>query len=172
MSVKWMSVLLATLLAHSTAMAAPADDLVQQGEAALAAKDLEGAMKALDSALEADPKNAKAAYDRGRINLVLHKNTNAVADFTSAILADPTMGVAYSARAEAKIILKDEKSGFEDLDAGVAASPKVPEVYILRATYRMRKGDAAGAKVDVQSARSVADGDMAKMLDAMLSKMQ
>lgn len=168
----WIAVLLAVFLTVSPALATSADDFVKQGEAALATKDVEGAMKAFDAALEADSKNAKAAYDRGRINLVLHKNTNAVADFTSAILADPTMGVAYSGRAEAKFILKDEKSGFEDLDAGIAASPKVPEVYILRATYRMRKGDASGAKADIQAARIFADGDMAKMLDAMLSKMQ
>ena len=155
----------------SPALATPAGDLVKQGEAALAAKDVEGAMKAFDSALEVDPKNAKAAYDRGRINLVLHKNTNAVADFTNAILADPTMGVAFSARAEAKIILQVEKSGFDDLDAGVAASPKVPEVFILRATYRMRKGNLSGAKADLESARSVADGDTAKMLDAMITKL-
>ena len=171
-SVYWIAVSLAVFLTISPALAAPADDLVTQGEAALAAKDVEGAMKAFDAALEVDPKNAKAAYDRGRINLVLHKNTNAVADFTSAILADPTMGVAYSGRAEAKFILKDEKSGFEDLDAGVSASPEVPEVYILRATYRMKKGDVSGARADIQSARNFAEGDMAKMLDVMLSKMQ
>lgn len=169
---KWIALSFGLCLSLSSASATPADDLVKQGEAALAAKDVAGALKAFDAALDADPKNARAAYDRGRINLVLHKNTNAVADFTTAILAEPTMGVAYSARAEAKIIMKDEKSGFEDLDAGVKASPKNPEVYIMRATYRMRKGDVAGTKSDLQMARTVADGDMAKMLDVMLSKMQ
>ena len=166
-------ILLAAVLSFtSPAYATPTDDLVKQGEASLAAKDVAGALKAFDAALDADPKNAKAAYYRGRINLVLHKNTNAIADFTSAIIADPTMGVAYSARAEAKIIMKDEKSAFDDLDAGVAASPNVPEVYILRATYRMRKGNALGAKMDLRSARSVADGNIAKMLDVMLLKLQ
>ncbi len=172
MSMKWMSVLLGILLAHSTAMAAPADDFVKQGEEALAAKDIAQALMAFDAALESDPGNARAAYDRGRINLVLHKNTNAVADFTTAILADPTMGIAYSARAEVKIILKDEISALEDFDAGVLASPKDPEVFILRATYRLQGGDASGAKADLQTARTVADGAMAKMLDVMLSKMQ
>ena len=156
----------------SFASATPVEDLVKQGEAAIAAKDIEGAMKAFDAALEADPNNARASYDRGRINLVLHKNTNAVADFTTAILADPTMGVAYSARGEAKIILKDESSGFADLDAGVVASPKLPEVYVLRATYRMRKGDATGAKADLEAARAIADNDTIKMLDVLLAKMQ
>ncbi|MEO6610071.1 MAG: tetratricopeptide repeat protein [Aestuariivirga sp.] len=156
----------------SPAWAAPADHFVKQGEEALAARDVAGALKAFDAALDADPKNAKAAYDRGRINLVLHKNVNAIADFTSAILADPTMGVAYSARAEAKIVMKDENGGFEDLDAGVKASPNNAEVYILRATYRMRRGDASGAKADLQSARNVADEKMAILLDAMIAKIQ
>ena len=159
-----------SLVLSSAAWATPADDLVKQGEAALASKNIEVAMKAFDAALEADPKNAKAAYDRGRINLVLHKNTNAIADFTKAILSDPSMGIAYAARGEVKIIMKDEKSGFADLDAGVSASPKDPEVYVLRATYRMRRGDASGAKADLESARSVATGDMAKMLNKLLDR--
>ena len=170
--IKWPALSLGAFLTMATAFAATSDDLVKQGEASLAAKDVAGALKAFDAALDADPKNAKAAYDRGRINLVLHKNTNAIADFTSAILSDPSLGVAYAARAEAKFILKDEKGGFEDLDAGIKASPKVPEVFILRATYRMRKGDFSGAKTDLQSARLVAEGDMAKMLDAMIAKIQ
>ena len=156
----------------SSAWATPADDLVRQGESALAAKDIAGALKAFDAALDADPKNAKAAYDRGRINLVLHKNNNAVADFTTAVLSDPTLGVAYSARGEAKFILKDEKGGFADLDAAIAASPKEPEVYILRATYLMRKGNASGAKADLIAAKSFAMGDMAKMLEAMIARIQ
>ena len=68
--------------------------------------------------------------------------------------------------------MKDEKSGFEDLDSGVKVSPKDPEVYILRATYLMRRGNVSGAKADLQSARLVAEGDMAKMLDAMIARMQ
>lgn len=171
-STKWLALALGTLLNLAAAFATPADDLVKQGEASLAAKDVAGALKAFDAALDADPKNAKAAYDRGRINLVLHKNTNAIADFTTAILADPNMGVAYSARGEAKIIMKDEKGGFADLDAGATASPKEPEVYILRATYLMRKGDASGAKADLILAKSFASGKMSKMLDAMIARIQ
>lgn len=159
-------------LSLAPAFATPSDDFVKQGEAALAAKDIAGATKAFDAALDADPHNAKAAYDRGRINLVLHKNAQAVADFTSAVLSDPTLGVAYSARGEAKMILKDEKGGFADFDAAIAASPKEPEVYILRATYLMRKGNAAGAKADLVSAKSYAAGDMAKMLDAMIARIE
>jgi tetratricopeptide (TPR) repeat protein len=129
-------------------------------------------LKAFDAALEADPTNPKAAYDRGRINLVLHKNAQAVADFTSAVLSDPKLGVAYSARGEAKIILKDEKGAFADFDAGVSASPKEPEVYILRATYLMRMGKASAAKADLISAKSFATGAMAKMLDKMIARIE
>ena len=159
-------------LSFSPAWGAPSDDLVKQGEAALAAKDVGGALKAFDAALDANPNNAKAAYNRGRINLVLHKNAQAVADFTSAVLSDPKLGVAYSARGEAKIILKDEKGAFADFDAGVAASPNKPEVYILRATYLMRMGNAAAAKADLVSAKPFATGGMAKMLDAMIARME
>jgi tetratricopeptide (TPR) repeat protein len=169
---KWIALAILTCLAISPVQATPSDELVKQGEAALAAKDIAGAMKAFDAALEADPYNAKAAYDRGRINLVLHKNAQAVADFTSAVLSDPKLGVAYSARAEAKIILKDLKGAFADFDAGIAASPKEPEVYILRATYLMRMGKASAAKADLVSAKSFATGDMAKMLDAMIARIQ
>jgi tetratricopeptide (TPR) repeat protein len=159
-------------LSCAPAFATPSDDLVKQGEAALAAKDVAGALKAFDAALEADPSNAKAAYNRGRMNLVLHKNAQAVADFTSAVLSDPKLGVAYSGRGEAKIILKDEKGAFADFDAGIAASPNEPEVYILRATYLMRMGKASAAKADLLSAKTFAKGDMAKMLDKMIARIE
>lgn len=170
-ALSFCAALFITLNAHS-AFASPSDDFVKQGEAALVAKDIAAAMKAFDAALEADPSNAKAAYDRGRINLVLHKNSQAIADFTSAVLSNPKLGVAFSARGEAKIILKDEKGGFADFDAGVAASPNEPEVYILRATYLMRKGDAAAAKADLIMAKTFATGVMAQMLDAMVARIQ
>ncbi len=169
---KLVCVTLLFALSLSPALASPSDVLVKQGEAALAAKDVAGALKAFDAALEADPTNAKAAYNRGRMNLVLHKNAQAVADFTSAVLSDPKLGVAFSARGEAKIILKDEKGAFADFDAGVVASPKEPEVYILRATYLMRMGKASAAKADLVSAKSFATGNMAKMLDAMIARIE
>jgi tetratricopeptide (TPR) repeat protein len=159
-------------LSCAPALATPSDDLVKQGEVALAAKDVAGALKAFDAALEADPSNAKAAYNRGRMNLVLHKNAQAVADFTSAVLSDPKLGVAFSARGEVKIILEDEKGAFADFDAGVAASPNEPEVYILRATYLMRVGKALAAKADLVSAKTFAKGDMAKMLDKMIARIE
>jgi tetratricopeptide (TPR) repeat protein len=159
-------------LSCAPSFATPSDDLVKKGEAALAAKDVAGALKAFDAALEADPNNAKAAYNRGRMNLVLHKNAQAVADFTSAVLSDPKLGVAYSARGEAKIILKDEKGAFADFDAAIAASPREPEVYILRATYLMRMGKTSAAKADLMSAKSFATGDMATMLDKMIARIE
>ena len=94
----------AILCLPSTLWAATSDDLVKQGEAALAAKDVAGAMKAFDAAIDSDPKNARANYDRGRINLVLHKNKNAVADFTSAIIADPTMALLIRPAPKRKLL--------------------------------------------------------------------
>ena len=86
--------------------ASPVDERVAEGRKALAAKDIVKAMDEFTKALEADPAHAVAAYERGRLLLVIGEAENAVADFTTAVLGDPGFGRAYVGRAEAKLLLK------------------------------------------------------------------
>ena len=105
---KSIAVIALALLGTSTAWAGPAEDSIAAGREALAARDVVKAMEAFTAALEVDPRNSAAAYERGRILLVIGDPKNAVADFTTAIIGDPQFGRAYVGRAEAKLPLRPE----------------------------------------------------------------
>jgi tetratricopeptide (TPR) repeat protein len=66
------------LLFQQMAAAAPADDLVAEGNAALGKMEIVAAMTAYTSALETDPSHAEAAYQRGRIFLKMGEPQKAI----------------------------------------------------------------------------------------------
>ncbi len=163
--------MLVALLATSAAWAAPADDSIAQGMEALAARDVVKAMEAFSAALDADPGNVTAAYERGRLLAVIGEPQNAVADFTTAILGDPAFGRAYVGRAQAKLTLKDVKSAIADFDQAIAVAPGDFEVHVARAAFRIRIGNLPGAREDLESARAVADEATAARIGEMLDRL-
>jgi tetratricopeptide (TPR) repeat protein len=166
-----LSFLIFLLLAR-LAEAAPADDLVVQGNEALNKMDVAAAMAAYSTALDADPKHAQAAYQRGRIFLKIGEPQKAIADFTTTILAMPTDGRAYARRGEAKVVLKALEQAFADFDKAVEVSPRDYEVFVVRATYKWKRGDLRGAVADMQSAMAVADPATAAQLLQMMDRMK
>lgn len=164
--------MLASALAFaSLAFASPVDDAVARGVKSLAAKDIVAAMEAFTEALEADPAHAVAAYERGRILLTIGEPENAVADFTTAVLGNPNYGRAYAGRAQAKLLLKDPQSAIADFDMAIRVAPEDYEVHLVRATFRLKIGNLAGAKLDLQNAKAVADGATAKVIQSYLDKL-
>ncbi len=158
-------------LAAAPAFAAPADDRLADGLKALAAKDIVKAMDAFTKALESDPRHAMAAYERGKLLLVIGEPQNAIADFTAAVVTDPSFGRAYAGRARAKLELRDNAGAARDFDQAIAAAPKDFEVHLSRATFRFLLRDIAGAKADLTNAKAVADEATAQKIDAMLKKL-
>lgn len=163
----WM---IAVLLAVP-AVADPADDKVAEGLVALADRDVVKAMAAFTDALEADPGHVAAAYERGRLLMLIGEPANAVADFTTAILGNPAFGRAYVARADAKLKLKDAASAIADLDAAIAMAPADHEVHVARAAFRLRIGNIAGARTDLENAKAVADEATALRIEGMLERL-
>ena len=99
---------LAVLALCDSALASPDDD-VARGQQALVSRNLVAAMEAFTAALEADPGHGVAAYERGRLLLLIGEPENAIADFTTAIVADPANGRALARRAEAKLVVVREQ---------------------------------------------------------------
>ena len=125
----------------------------------------------ITAALEADPGNAEAAYERGRLLALIGEPARAVADFTAAILSRPDFGRAYVGRAEAKLTLKDGKSAIADFDRAIEVAPGDADVHVARATFRLRIGNLPGARADLVAARAVADPATAARIDVMLTKL-
>lgn len=155
-------------------LAETSTDLVQKGEAALAAHDAATAMQSFDKALELDPKNGFAAFDRAKMLLKINEATGAISDFTVAIIADPNNAAAFDGRGEAKMKLNepDAKGAFEDFQSGIDAAPDKPEPLLVRASYFVQVGNLAGAKADLEKARTLADGPTADAIAHMLARLK
>lgn len=150
----------------------PVEDLLAKGRAALEQRDIVAAMKAYDKALDLDPANAEAAYERGRMLLAVGEPQNAIADFTAAILSRPDFGRAYVGRAEAKAGLKDARGAIDDFNQAIAVSPRDFEVHVSRAAFRLKIGNIAGAKADLMNALKFADEGNAAKIQAALDKLK
>lgn len=167
---RFAALLLLSLL-PTAALASPADELVSDGQKSLAARDIVAAMAAFTKALEAEPAHAQAAYERGRLLLVIGEPENAIADFTTAVITDPAFGRAYVGRAQAKLALKDAKGAVEDFNQAIAAAPKDFEVHVSRAAFRLKIGNIPGARADLETAKAVADEATAKKIGEMLERL-
>lgn len=170
-SMRLTAFFLLAALTISPAQGGEVADSLAAGRQALADRDVVKAMTAFTAALEADPMNVTAAYERGRILLVIGEPGKAVADFTTAILADPAFGRAYVGRAEAKLVLKDGKSAIADFDEAIKVAPKDFEVHVARAAFRIRIGNIPGAREDLENAKAVADEATAQKLTKMLESL-
>ena len=160
------------MIAAGPSLAAPADDRVADGLRALAARDMVKAMESFTQALEADPGHVMAAYERGRLLLVIGEPQNAIADFTAAVLGDPAFGRAYVGRAQAKLALNDGKSAIADLNRAVEVAPRDADVHMSRAAFRLRIGNIPGARADLENARAVADEATARKIGEMLDRLK
>ncbi len=161
----------ALLLWLPSAFAASLEESLRQGDEALARRDLVAAMTAFTAALETDPRNVKAAYERGRLLTMIGEPGKAVADFTTAIIEDPGFGRAYVGRAQAKLALKDGKSAIDDFDQAIAVAPEDADVHMARAAFRLKIGNLAGARADLEAAKAVADPATAARIGEMLNKL-
>jgi len=149
-------------------------ELIQKGEAALASHDAATAMQSFDKALELDPNNGAAAFDRAKIRLKIGDTKGAIADFTTAIIADPKNAAAFDGRGQTKLKLKqpDAKGAFEDFQLGIEAAPQKPEPLLVRASYFIQLGNIAGAKADLEKARPLADAQTAVVITQMLERLK
>lgn len=167
-AMKYIPALLLSLVLVPAAWAGPVEDNIAKGHAALAARDPVKAMEAFTAALEADPRNVQAAYERGRLLLVIGQPQYAIADFTTVVVVDPAFGRAYAGRGQAKAMLNNAKSATVDFDKAIAVSPKDVEVYVARAAFRARTGDFPGARADLENAKALADAATAGKIGEML----
>jgi tetratricopeptide (TPR) repeat protein len=154
------------------ALAAPVDDRIAEGRAALQAKDVVKAMAAFNAAVEADPANADAAYERGRVLAMIGEPKAAIIDFTAAIVARPAFGRAYAERGAAKFVIDAKEEAFADFGNAILQSPKDHEVYVLRATHWLKLGRLDDARLDIEKAASLADEKTAASLRRFAAKLK
>ena len=160
------------LLTAVPVFAATANDLVAEGRAALAARDVVKAMTAFNAAVELDPANADAEYERGRLLARIGEPKAAIIDFTAAIVARPGFGRAYAERGAAKYSIDSKEEAFADFGNAILQSPTDHEVYVVRATHWLKLGKPDYARLDLEKAASLADAKTAASLRSFAAKLK
>src|SRR5947207_10945122 len=114
--------LLATFLV-SAAEKKSADELLTEAGVSFAKGLREDAIELATKAIEAEPKNAKAHYVRGRFYAQVRQTQKAVKDFDQALALDPAAGPAYYYRAMENFKLGRIKESAADFDKSVDLTP-------------------------------------------------
>jgi Tfp pilus assembly protein PilF len=99
------------------------------------------ALAEFNEALDLDPHNAKAFYQRGLLYQAEKQHELAVADFTSANGLTPQQADPLLGRATSYLALGKAKEATVDLDEAVQAWPQNGQLWVTRGTAYERLGD-------------------------------
>jgi tetratricopeptide (TPR) repeat protein len=80
----------------STGYVPPASDLVKRGEELLASGDIVGAKQLFDAAIQENPKDARAHFDRGVASEMLREPTEAEMSYQTAATLEPNFSMALN----------------------------------------------------------------------------
>src|SRR5438309_8697494 len=99
------------------------DELLEQAGVSFAKGMRENAIELANNAIEAEPKNARAYYVRGRFYAELRQVQKAMNDFNRALLFDPSLALAYYHRGEENFKLGRIKESAADFDRFADLAP-------------------------------------------------
>jgi tetratricopeptide (TPR) repeat protein len=140
-------------------------NLVEQGIEKGKQGDLDGALADFNRAIELDPKNALAYYNRAYSKKLKKDAAGAIADYTRAIELNPKFTEAYFDRGNLKGDSNDPDGAIADYNRAIELKPDYALAYYNRGVAKKRKGDAAGAEADLKSA---AAANVVSLLDGKL----
>jgi len=99
-------------------------------------------------AIERNPRNAAAFYDRGNVKKDRGDLDGAIADYTRAIQSNPKDAGAYANRGAAKWAKGDLDGSIADSTCAIERDPKQAMAYYNRGGAKQAKGDLDGALAD------------------------
>ncbi|PYJ79114.1 MAG: hypothetical protein DME22_25900 [Verrucomicrobia bacterium] len=99
------------------------DELLEQAGVSFAKGMKENAIELANNAIEAEPKNAKAYYVRGRFYAEMRQVQKAMSDFNRALLFNPSLALAYYHRGAENFILGHIKESAGDFDRFLDLAP-------------------------------------------------
>lgn len=151
-----VSCCLIVLLAGSSAFAQKtAEDFYKLSQQRLMNRDLDGALAAINKAIELQPGVAGLYPKRSELHLMKGDVDAALADLSQALLLDSELTVAYTARGNLRMMKGDMKGALSDLDNAIARGDESDRNYAMRAHLKMMLQDPAGALSDYNSAISM-----------------
>jgi lipoprotein NlpI len=112
-------------LAQTTARGAEpnVDEILNRAGVEFARGNRENAIELASRAIEAEPKNARAYYVRGRFHAEVRQPQKAVGDLNQSLALDPSAAIAYYQRGAENFKLGNVKQSAADFDKFVDLSP-------------------------------------------------
>jgi tetratricopeptide (TPR) repeat protein len=143
-------ILTAPALAQRTA-----EEYLKASYARLKTRDLDGAIAALDKAIELNPNFAQAYLQRSRLLVMKGATDASLADLDKAILINPDFTDAYPERARLRMMKNDAAGALSDLDNAIVRGYRSDTIYSQRVSLRMATGNVKGALADADTAISL-----------------
>jgi tetratricopeptide (TPR) repeat protein len=144
-------------------------DLVNRGIEKGKNGDLDGALADFDRAIELDPKDDAAYYNRAQAKRLKKDAGGAIADYTRAIELGSKNPAAYNNRGNARSENNDRDGAIADYTQAIELKPDYARAYYNRAVTKQAKGDATGADADFKAAEKL-DPELASEESAADSK--
>ncbi|MBR0685722.1 caspase family protein [Bradyrhizobium manausense] len=129
--------------------------LVVRGNALIAKRDYDGAIEALNSAVEADPDNVGALNVRGVAREHKGEDDLAMADYNLAIQKRANFGFAYNNRGTIQLRRGALQSALDDFNLSIKYTPKFLLGWTNRARVRTLMKDYDGAIADFAEAEKI-----------------
>jgi tetratricopeptide (TPR) repeat protein len=114
--------------------------------------DLDGAIADFSRAIELDPQDDAAYYNRAQAKRLKKDAAGAIADYTRAIELGSTNPAAYNNRGNARAENNDGDGAIADYTRAIGLEPDYARAYYNRAVAKEAKGDKTGAKADFKMA--------------------
>lgn len=148
---------LVSLSLSTTALAQhKAEDYLKKSQALLMKRDLEGAIAAVDKAIELKADYADAYAHRSNLRMMKGDISAALADLDKALLINTDLTAAYVTRGRLRMITGDVKGALNDFDNAIARGRRSDEVFSSRGAMKLMTDDPKGALADYNVAVSMA----------------
>ena len=141
-----------------------AEDFYKLSEQRLKDRDLDGAIAALDKAIEVNPDVPALYGKRSELRVMKGQVDAALADLDKALLLNPELSVAYAARGNLRMVKSDMTGAMNDFDNAIVRGERSANVFAMRARLRMMLNNPEGALSDFNAAISMNSGRVGNYL--------
>lgn len=142
----------------------------RQGSALAGVRDAAGARRAFDAALQADPQQVDALYERALLSFAAGRPRNAISDLDAALRLSPRAANAYYARGLAHSAAGDHQQAAADFDQALRLRPDDPAALLGRAAAALALGDTAGARATLDRLETLPLDDTLRAAAAALQR--
>lgn len=133
-----------------------ASDYTERGSRAHQRNEYDVALADYDVAIQLEPDDAQAYFNRGLVKIELKRYEEALTDFDQAIDLNPNNADAYNNRGGVNTTLENHRAALTDYDEAIRLNPKHLGAYYHRGSLQASLGRIDQAKHDLRTALQLA----------------